>query len=273
MEGWRQLNPRMSWAVEAERDRRDQIIPPLLQTPVLGRNDADGRPLRPPIATNFVSSFLDCAMAQTVDLGKVLKLGNNHPANASNNNNNNTIPRVIRIEVSARYTGRTDCPSVFGLQAILSESESSALRAARNQPRRLSSGTLEAPPGVYWERTSLEFQLDPTEWTAPVVTVIVLGKDRRFWRGAFGSKVADITLRVVGATAEELDALLVHPRGEDNDDDDDGNRENEGSAASASAADGSMTGLQQQQRTKQGELLTAFVILGVLLAMLFSKGS
>jgi len=153
----------------------------------------------------------------------------------------------------------------------LSETESSSLRAARNRQQRLSSGTLEAPPGVYWERTSLEFQLDPTEWTAPTITVIVLGKDRRFWRGTFGSKVADITLRVVGATAEELDALLVNPSGEDNNE----NAESGGLAASAGAADGSMMGLQQQQqqRTKQGELLKAFVILGVLLAMLFSKGS
>ena len=84
-----------------------------------------------------------------------------------------------------------------------------------NQQQRVSksSGTLEAPPGVYWERTSLEFTLDTSgrEWKHPMVTVIVMGKDKRFWQGNFGSKVADITLRVVGGTPDELRAIVKDP--------------------------------------------------------------
>jgi len=201
LQGWKQLNRRMSWQVE-QGDRENQIIPPLLQTPVLGRTNSDGTNLRPSISTNFVSSFFDCAMAQTVDLREVLWLESER----------NNLPSEVRIEASARYTGRTDCPSVFALQAILSEGE---LAWMNNQQQRVakSSGTLEAPPGVYWERTSLEFTLDTSgrQWKHPMVTVIVMGKDKRFWQGNFGSKVADITLRVVGGTPEELRAVVKDP--------------------------------------------------------------
>eukprot|EP00535_Pseudo-nitzschia_heimii_P001249 CAMPEP_0197178710 /NCGR_PEP_ID=MMETSP1423-20130617/3915_1 /TAXON_ID=476441 /ORGANISM="Pseudo-nitzschia heimii, Strain UNC1101" /LENGTH=564 /DNA_ID=CAMNT_0042628513 /DNA_START=251 /DNA_END=1942 /DNA_ORIENTATION=- len=213
LEGWRQLNPNMSWRCERQDDSDDQIISPLLQTPVLGRNNRDGTSFRPAITTNFVSSFMDCAMAQTVDLKRVLRLDRRHHYRNSN----------IRIEVSARYTGRTDCPSVFALKAFLSDGELDLFARRRRRSRnnnnippfqQLSSEILEAPPGVYWERTSLEFEFssnDSITWNRPMVTVIVIGKDSRFWRGNFGSKVADITLRLIGGTSEQISSLVKTP--------------------------------------------------------------
>ena len=196
---WRRFQGQIPWIVELHDN---QEIPSLLQTPVLGSDD------RLPIATNFVSTFRTCAMAQTVDLRNVLRLGSN------------SVPRNVRLEASARYTGRTDCPSVFELRAVLHEkpvkANGNSTRPQIIPPQRKRSGTLEAPPGVYWERASLEFELDTTGnvWKRPMVTVAVLGKDQRFWQGNFGSKVADITLRVVGSTAEEMESL-VKPLGEE----------------------------------------------------------
>ena len=212
LRGWKQLNPHMSWKVEGPGERERQAIPPLLQTPCHDTT-AHGRPA---VTTNFVSSFGNCAMAQTVDLTKVLRIGRSH----RNRGGRDGIPQTIRVEVSARYTGRTDCPSVFALQAILSDGtspnprEPRATRPRRDAPpppQRLSSGTLQAPPGVYWERAALEFVIDTAaqRYHRPTVTVIVMGKDQRFWQGNFGSKVADVTVRVVGATPAELEALSV----------------------------------------------------------------
>jgi len=279
LKGWQQLNPRKSWEVELQEDHEDQMIPPLLQTPVLRRNHEEGNHHRPPITTNFVSSFMDCAMQQTVDLSEVLRLGNN--------NNEGRPPGVVRIEVSARYTGRTDCPSVFALQAILSDGNPAAQRRRNtnnnNHQRRMSSGTLEAPPGVYWERTSLEFVVDTTqmEWNRPMVTVAVFGKDMRCWRGNYGSKVADVTIRVVGGTLEEIDALVKPPEevhgslgeiggGEDNNTSE-AARENDGGVPSAT--DRSRSGTSTPPRTKPALLwmLEAAVVSGVLLSWLFSK--
>jgi hypothetical protein len=308
LEGWRQLNPRMSWRVEQQGDREDQIIPPLLETPVIGRNHENGTTyFRPPITTNFVSSFLDCGMEQTVDLSEVLRLGIHN--NSNTNNNEGRLLRGVRIEVSARYTGRTDCPSVFALEAILWDDESATHQRERNNnsrqhqrrrrtspPQRLSSGTLEAPPGVYWERTSLEFVLDTisvgTEWNRPMVTVRVFGKDRRFWQGNFGSKVANITVRVVGGTGEEIDAL-VNPPGEvpgafvgngfggdnngnnNNNNDEATTHENRGSFSSA--VDPFRSTISPQPGTKPAPLgglgAGVVVIVVLLLSWLFSKGS
>jgi hypothetical protein len=288
----------MSWKVEQQADREDQIIPPLLQTPVIGWTQDNGTfYFRPPITTNFVSSFMDCGMEQTVDLSEVLRL------NSNSNNNQGHLSRGAHIEVSARYTGRTDCPSVFALQAILWNDDPTARQRERSNnnrhhqrrirpttlPQELSSGILEAPPGVYWERTSLEFALDTitsgTEWNHPMVTVRVFGKDRRFWQGNFGSKVADITVRVVGGTAEEIDALVKAPGevpeelGGDNFDGDNNNeaaaRDNDGGVSRS--ADPSRSTISPQPGTKAASLWgldAGVVVLGVLfLSWLFSKGS
>jgi len=198
LNGWERVSRARVWSVERHSEQRD--IPPLVQTPVMGFQD------RPPITTNFVSNFQDCVMQQIVDLKAVLRLGTP----------NQNIPRTVRIEVSARYTGRTDCPSVFALQAALYEGQpgpSSSQRPRITPPQRKFTGALDAPPGVYWERASHEFELDTTgnTWRRPMISVVVMGKDKRFWAGNFGSKVADITVRVVGLNAEEMEAL-VKPR-------------------------------------------------------------
>mmetsp|Transcript_3930 Transcript_3930/g.7489 ORF Transcript_3930/g.7489 Transcript_3930/m.7489 type:complete len:556 (-) Transcript_3930:1347-3014(-) len=208
LNGWRQQSIHNAWRVEQHGP--EQSIPPLLQTPVLGSN------ARPPITTNFVSTYRDCIMSQVVDLTKVLRLGDH--------NYSNTIPRLVRLEVSARYTGRTDCPSIFKLIAFLQEGDRPPLlgreRPRIPPPKRLASGIIEAPPGVYWERTSLEFELDTTGtiWKRPEVTVAVMGKDTRFWEGNFGSKCADITLRVLGLTPHEMEALVLTPEVHGSDD-------------------------------------------------------
>ena len=115
------------------------------------------------------------------------------------------------MEVSARYIGRHDFPSVFGLAAILSDTPAPGSAFLE----RLSTGTLQASRGVYWERASLVSELGTLQEISrrylygPVVTVIVVGKDSKFWAGNYGSKVADITVRVLGRTPEEIDSLVL----------------------------------------------------------------
>lgn len=182
LHGWSQLNPRMAWEVE------------LSELPV----NAD-------TTTNFVSSFQDCIMLQRVNLLEILR--------------DTAADRIepIRFEVSARYMGRTDCPSIFRMQATIGWSQSAASTSldARNIVDRKVTDTLEAPPD-YWERACLELQLDPSRLrTGPQqpperqlgLYVVVMGKDRRFWQGRFGSKVADISVRVLG-TPEQLEGIL-----------------------------------------------------------------
>lgn len=146
-------------------------------------------------------------MNQTVDLTKVLRLGND----ASNTD----IPSVVRVEVSARYTGRTDCPSMFQLYAVLEEGDPSVPLVQGDPRRQLRlTGALEAPPGGYWERASLELEVDTT-WKRPLMIVLVGGRDGRGWAGNYGSKVADITVRVVGLAPEEMEALVIPPQVQD----------------------------------------------------------
>lgn len=199
LNGWSSNPGAAPWRVEQHSEQT--TTPPLLQTPVLGSSH------RPPITTNFVSSYMDCLMNQTVDLTKVLRLGND----ASNTD----IPSVVRVEVSARYTGRTDCPSMFQLYAVLEEGDPS-VPLVQGDPRRQlrRTGALEAPPGGYWERASLELEVDTT-WKRPLMIVLVGGRDGRGWAGNYGSKVADITVRVVGLAPEEMEALVIPPQVQD----------------------------------------------------------
>jgi hypothetical protein len=183
LHGWHQLNPRMSWTVEESE-----------------------LPVNANTATNFVSSFQDCIMMQRVNLLELLQ--------------ETTADRVepIRLEVSSRYMARTDCPSVFRMQAAVGWS-----RTAQNtslDPRHILDQKItdlfEAPPD-YWERASLQLQLDPSCLRAVPqppsgrqlgLYVAVMGKDRRFWQGNFGSKVAEISARVLGSQ-EQLESILT----------------------------------------------------------------
>jgi hypothetical protein len=155
LQGWRQLNPRISWQVE--------------------RSDL---PVNAHTTTNFVSSFMACIMCQTLDLSQVLV----------RSNNDSTIPTTSRLEVSARYMGRTDCPSVFRLEAILLN---------ENQV-----------PLHYWERASLILE-GVSIPDARYLSVVVIGKDTRFWQGPFGSKVADCSVRILGEPAAVVAQLLL----------------------------------------------------------------
>jgi hypothetical protein len=160
VQGWRQLNPRMSWVVEQSE-----------------------LPVNAATTTNFVSSYQPCIMCQTLDLSRIL----NNPSTAT-----------ARMEVSARYMGRTDSPSFFRLEVILMDENQRPLQ-------RLATPKLEAPPD-YWERASLMLEGVALP-EARYLNVTIVGKDGNFWQGTFGSKVAECSLRVLG-TPPELAQLL-----------------------------------------------------------------
>jgi hypothetical protein len=159
LQGWQQLSRGMSWKVE------HSDLPP-----------------SPDSTTNFVSCHNWCIMAQSVSLHQWV-----------------FDPSQVRIEVSAKYMGRTDCPSVFRLEGILLDSQQRPIR-------RETTRQLEAPPDS-WERASLV--LEPTP-DAHQVLIVVHGKDARFWQGNFGSKVANCSVRVLGAS-EALTRILRNP--------------------------------------------------------------
>jgi len=120
-------------------------------------------------------------MVQTLDLSSVFQ----------------TLPVDRILEVSARYMGRTDCPSKFCLRAVLLDAEQRVI----NQK---STPTVEPPPD-YWERAELLFS---TPSHARYLSVIVLGQDGKFWRGTYGSKVTEISVRLLGVP-EEIQPFLI----------------------------------------------------------------
>ena len=169
---WQQLNPHMAWAVEESEV-----------------------PVNSTTTTNFVSSFLPCVMQQTVDLRQHVRV-----------QNDDDLP-PLDIEIAARFRARTDCPSQFALQGLLS-------RDAQNNHapvRQVSTQTLPAPPD-YWERARLVLEQVRISQT-PYVSVIVMGKDTRFWQGRYGAKVADVSVRSLG-TPERLEPWLVRTHDE-----------------------------------------------------------
>jgi len=80
--------------------------------------------------TNFVSSFSWSVMAQTVQLGEVL-----------------IDPSRARIEVSAKFMGRTDCPSVFCLDSVLTDAAGAVLRRETTGQRDAPADGVRADPG------------------------------------------------------------------------------------------------------------------------------
>jgi hypothetical protein len=144
-------------------------------------------------------------MQQTIDLEQILLL---QSAPITNDE--------WRFEVSARYMGRTDCPSIFRLQATILEDASQSTttttttttQSQHQRPRQRqrsvlteqSTAVLEAPPD-YWERVELELPPVPASRARHVI-VSVWGQDKRFWQGYYGSKVCDIQLRLLGTNAE-----------------------------------------------------------------------
>lgn len=130
---------------------------------------------------NFVSSYNWSVMSQSIPLHQLVR----HPSTA-------------RLEISARYMGRTDCPSVFKLQAVVTNS----MRVVIHQS---STATLLAPSDC-WEKATLI--IEPVEG-AYEVAMIVCGKDERFWQGNFGSKLCRASIRVLGTQEEMRDILVV----------------------------------------------------------------
>ena len=141
--------------------------------------DHDGRL----VGTCFVSSYDWCVMAQPVPLHCYV-----------------ADPASVTIEAAAQYMGRTDCPSVFRLELLLLDAHGRELGRQRTE-------LLRAPQDV-WERSTLVIR--PTAGLQSVV-LIVYGKDDRFWRGRYGSKVADCSVRVLG-DEEELERVLLPSR-------------------------------------------------------------
>ncbi|KAL7518146.1 hypothetical protein ACHAWX_003002 [Stephanocyclus meneghinianus] len=130
--------------------------------------------------TNFVSSYEWCGMHQTVPLHRLV-----------------LRPSQVRIEALAKFMGRTDCPSVFKMEVIATDSNKRILR-------RISTDTLNSPVD-FWEKACLI--LEPVEGLHQV-TLCVFGKDSRFWSGEYGSKVCHCSIRVLG-TEEELEGVLI----------------------------------------------------------------
>lgn len=154
LSGWQQLNRQQYWQVET------------CDVPV-----SEG------ITTNFVSGFAWCIMAQRVLLHNFVR-----------------DPSAVRIEVTAKFMGRTDCPSVFRLEAVLLDA------GGRRSLQAAVTPALSAPSDS-WERASLVLEASPG---AHALVVVVHGKDERFWRGSFGSKVTDISVRILGENLDEI---------------------------------------------------------------------
>lgn len=138
-------------------------------------------------STNFVSSYYWCVMSVRVPIHKHVRQ-----------------PSLARIEVSCKYMGRTDCPSVFRMVAIVLDSYD-------NELYRVETDTLDTAAD-HWERVSLI--LEPRVGLHDVI-VFFLGKDKNFWQGTFGAKVAECSVRVL-CSEEELDAIML-PEQEAND--------------------------------------------------------
>lgn len=181
LDGWHQISRGISWSVE------DSELP-----------------INATTTTNFVSSFIDCIMVQEVDLTRLLKPPRQWPG-------------PVRVEVSARYMARTDCPSIFRMETLI------LLRRPGDGPiatpgrltvlSREATPVLDAPPD-YWDNARLELTIDPsrlqrgfTEDHKILLQVSVAGRDRRYWQGRFGSKVAAISVRILGSS-DELDLIL-----------------------------------------------------------------
>lgn len=106
-------------------------------------------------------------------------------------------PPIVSIEVSAKFMGRTDCPSLFLMEVIVLNRQEQVIHRTR-------AGPLEAPVD-FWETTRL--RVGPIAEAHSLIMVIG-GKDTRFWQGDFGSKASDCSVRILGSP-EELDDMML----------------------------------------------------------------
>lgn len=144
---------------------------------------------------NYVSNFQWCVMTQTIPLHRYIRT----PSSSTTNNT------ALRIEISAKYMGRTDCPSVFRMEVRVTN-------IRREVIYQSSTSTLPAPVD-FWEKATLTIDVGvdvdaDNNDAAHEVIMIVYGKDSRFWEGNFGSKVCHCSVRVLG-TEEELREIIL----------------------------------------------------------------
>lgn len=133
--------------------------------------------------TNFVSGFQWSVMAQVIDLQQIVR-----------------DPSQVALELSCKIMARTDCPSVFRMEVVLSDS--------RHRPvLRQQTAEILAPPDG-WELVKID--VPPTR-NAAHVAMIICGKDARFWQGMYGSKVALCRVRVLGME-QELNQVMLADR-------------------------------------------------------------
>ena len=131
--------------------------------------------------TNFVSSYNWCTMGYVVDLRRSIR-----------------APGDAFLEFKARYMARTDCPSVFRLEAVVFDDQ---LR----QLQKVKSDSLDAPAD-YWDTTRHVLQPTPG---ACFAMIVIHGKDARFWQGNYGSKVAECSIRVLYDDAVQDESEVV----------------------------------------------------------------
>ncbi|KAL9183140.1 hypothetical protein ACHAXT_004927 [Thalassiosira profunda] len=114
LRGWRANNgrgyPPCNWTVEDSEIRVDENT-----------------------RTNFVSSYQWCIASQTVPLRQYVR-----------------NPSAARLEVSAKYMGRTDCPSVFKMAAIVTNAQGREIHRAATSEL--------AAPADFWEKTTLSIE-------------------------------------------------------------------------------------------------------------------
>ena len=107
---------------------------------------------------------------------------------------------VVHLEISAKFMGRTDCPSVSEMEAAVTNSRGRVIH-------RTSTSQLTAPADV-WGKTTIV--INPVDGAHGVI-MILRGKDANSWQGYYGSKVCNCSVRVLG-TEEELQGIILRGR-------------------------------------------------------------
>ena len=200
LRGWQ---PLMVDAGQGSRFMRRQTTPWQIETSdlptvsALDNNDSASSEQQsqptPLILTNFVSSYNWCQMVQNVPLHKYVR---------------NTA-EIGQIEIAAQYRGRTDCPSIFKLEAIVVNTQNIPIY-------RIGTPILEAPQDD-WDRARLFVDVQSimnsnTNNDNAIVhslLIIIHGKDQRFWQGLYGSKVCDCSVRILGSQQELQEKLVM----------------------------------------------------------------
>eukprot|EP00536_Pseudo-nitzschia_multiseries_P016997 jgi/Psemu1/70048/estExt_Genemark1.C_13300003 len=219
--GW-EIFPQRGYSVWKVENTPFRPHEPLFLTPVL-RRSGDPASQNQLVTTNFASSFTTCIMIQKIDLRNFLRLSRQE----TETTNAATVSPLVQIDVSARHSRCVHCGGQFQMDVILTDGMPHINVDQRwwdaeievhgvVEVKRKSTGTKELDFDS-WVRVSLDFNIGTLEDIAreyrnfPTLTLIIRGKDKKFWAGNYGSKVADICVRVLGDTPNEIDALVLSP--------------------------------------------------------------